>query len=66
MVFTLSGIVILDRLVQNENVWYPISVNLFDRLIDFKLLQPVNASSPIVSTLFDILTLVKFLHHAKA
>ena len=63
---TLSGIVILVKLLQPENTEWPILVTLLGIVTPVKLLQPSNAEEPILVTLLPIVTLVKLLQSLNA
>jgi hypothetical protein len=59
MLVTLSGIVMLVRLVQEENAEYPIVVAL--GILMMVSSQPQNAWFPMVVTLFGIVTLISLV-----
>ena len=54
MLVTLSGIVILVKLLQPSNAQSPILVTLLGIVTLVKLVQPSNAQLPILVTLFGI------------
>lgn len=65
MVVTLAGIVIATNEVHRANVPDEIVVKLSDKETDVKAVHRLNAESPIVITLFGIMTVVNFEHSEK-
>ena len=66
MLVTLSGIVMLVKLLQLANAYAPMLVTLSGIVMLVKLLQPLKVELPILVTLSGIVMLVKLLQLAKA
>ena len=66
MLVTLSGMVILVRLLQLEKALYPMLVTLFGMVILVRLLQLSKAESLMLVTLSGMVMLVRLLKLEKA
>jgi len=66
MLVTLSGIIMLVRLVQLLKAYSPMLLTLLVMVILVRLVQPEKAPPPMLITLFGMVTLVSFLQRKKA